>query len=130
MEQTMKRMLLIVVLLASALAYGQTVTGSSLNFGTSSTSKCLDPTAGQTIVCGTPNSVTVSFNGSAPVTLPAQGTPGAAATITIGSVTPGAAGTAPKVTNSGTTQAAVLNFTIPAGAIGPQGQIGATGPTG
>lgn len=43
------------------------------------------------------------------------GPPGAAATITIGTVTTGAPGTPAQVTNSGTAQNAVLNFTIPQG---------------
>lgn len=44
-----------------------------------------------------------------------QGDAGTAATITIGSVTTGSAGTSVSVTNSGTSTAAVLNFTIPKG---------------
>ena len=44
-----------------------------------------------------------------------QGTPGTAATITIGAVTTGAAGSNVVVTNSGSSTAAVLNFTIPKG---------------
>ena len=43
------------------------------------------------------------------------GPPGAAATVTIGMVTTGAPGTPAEVTNSGTAQNAVLNFTIPQG---------------
>lgn len=46
------------------------------------------------------------------------GPSGAAATITIGTVTTGAPGTPAQVTNSGTAQNAVLNFTIPQGAPG------------
>jgi hypothetical protein len=44
-----------------------------------------------------------------------QGDPGTAATITIGAVTTGAAGSSAVVTNSGTSTTAVLNFTIPKG---------------
>lgn len=44
-----------------------------------------------------------------------QGTPGTAATITIGAVTTGAAGSNVVVTNTGTSTAAILNFTIPKG---------------
>lgn len=54
----------------------------------------------------------------------AAGSSGAAATITIGTVTTGAAGTNAVVTNVGTATAAKLNFTIPRGA------TGATGPSG
>jgi hypothetical protein len=44
-----------------------------------------------------------------------QGSAGTAATITIGAVTTGAAGSTVSVTNSGTSTAAILNFTIPKG---------------
>ena len=44
-----------------------------------------------------------------------QGPPGAAATVTVGTVTTGEPGTDAIVTNSGTESAAVLNFTIPKG---------------
>jgi len=49
------------------------------------------------------------------------GPSGAAATITVGTTTTGAAGTSASVTNSGTSSAAVLNFTIPRGAAGSAG---------
>ena len=42
-------------------------------------------------------------------------TPWAAATVTVGTTTTGAAGTSASVTNSGTSSAAILNFTIPKG---------------
>lgn len=48
----------------------------------------------------------------------------AAATITVGTTTTGNAGTSAIVTNSGTSSAVVLNFTI------PKGDTGATGPAG
>jgi len=51
-----------------------------------------------------------------------NGAPGAAATVAVGTVQTGAAGTTASVLNSGTTSAAVLNFTI------PRGDVGATGP--
>ena len=50
-------------------------------------------------------------------------------TITIGTTTTGAAGTQASVTNSGTAQDAILNFTIPAGADGQDGSDGADGVT-
>ena len=59
-----------------------------------------------------------------------QGVPGQAATIQVGAVTTGAPGTQASVTNSGTSSAAVLDFTIPQGAQGAQGQQGPTGPQG
>lgn len=69
------------------------------------------------------------------------GTPGprgrdGAGTITIGTTTTGDPGTDALVTNSGTAQNAILNFTIPrgetgpTGAQGPQGETGATGEQG
>ena len=53
-----------------------------------------------------------------------QGDPGQAATIQVGQVTTGEPGSQATVTNSGTENAAVLNFAI------PQGATGQTGPTG
>jgi Collagen triple helix repeat (20 copies) len=52
------------------------------------------------------------------------GPAGAAATLTVGTVTTGLAGTSAAVTNSGTAAAAVLNFTIPQGAAGANGSGG------
>lgn len=55
------------------------------------------------------------------------------ASVNVGTTTTGAAGTNASVSNSGTTQDAVLNFTIPRGAQGvqgPQGIQGNTGPVG
>jgi hypothetical protein len=58
------------------------------------------------------------------------GTAGAAASVTVGTVTTGAPGSSASVVNAGSSSAAVLNFTIPAGATGAQGQAGATGAQG
>lgn len=55
------------------------------------------------------------------------GTDGAAATVTVGSTTTGAAGSSASVTNSGTSSAAILDFTIPSGADGAAGAAGANG---
>lgn len=55
------------------------------------------------------------------------GAAGAAATIAVGTTTTGAEGTNASVTNSGTSSAAVFDFTIPRGATGA---TGATGPAG
>ena len=57
------------------------------------------------------------------------GTDGAAATVTVGTTTTGAAGTSAQVTNSGTTSAAEFNFTIPRGDKGDKGDPGVS-PTG
>lgn len=54
----------------------------------------------------------------------AQGPAGDAATISVGTVTTGEPGTSASVTNSGTSSAAVFNFTIPRGDTGPQGEPG------
>jgi hypothetical protein len=59
-----------------------------------------------------------------------NGTNGTAATITVGSVTTGAAGSSASVVNAGTSSAAVLNFSIPQGAAGASGAAGSTGPAG
>lgn len=58
-----------------------------------------------------------------------QGIPGTAATVSIGTVTTGVAGSSATVTNSGTSSAAVLNFSIPQGATGAAGTSGTTGYT-
>ena len=58
------------------------------------------------------------------------GTAGAAASVQVGTVTTGAPGSSASVVNAGTSSAAVLNFTIPAGATGAQGQAGAAGAQG
>jgi hypothetical protein len=55
------------------------------------------------------------------------GPTGGAASVSVGMVTTGAAGTQAMVTNSGTASAAVLNFTIPQGAAGASGGGGSSG---
>ncbi len=62
-----------------------------------------------------------------PAALDLRGAAGAAATVSVGSVTTTAAGTQATVTNSGTASAAVLNFTIPQGAAGANGTGGGGG---
>ena len=56
-----------------------------------------------------------------------KGDKGDAATITVGSTTTGEPGTNAKVTNVGTSEAAVLNFEIPRGEKGEQGNPGPEG---
>jgi hypothetical protein len=58
------------------------------------------------------------------ITLEPNGARGAAATVSVGTTTTGNAGTNASVTNSGTSSAAVFNFTI------PRGDTGATGAAG
>ena len=55
-----------------------------------------------------------------------NGSDGAAATVQVGTVTTGAAGSTASVQNSGTGSAAVLNFSIPQGATGAAGTPGLT----
>ena len=59
----------------------------------------------------------------------AAGSNGQAATIAVGTVTTGAAGSSASVTNVGTSSAAIFNFTIPAGATGATGPQGPAGTT-
>ena len=60
----------------------------------------------------------------------AAGSDGAAATIAVGTVTTGAAGSSATVTNSGTSNAATFNFSIPKGDTGAQGPAGQDGQDG
>lgn len=69
------------------------------------------------------------FNGK-PGADGAPGADGKAATIAVGSVTTGEAGSAASVVNSGTESAAVLDFVIPQGAKGEQGEQGPKGDKG
>lgn len=60
-----------------------------------------------------------------------QGNPGTAATVQVGTVSTGEAGTQASVTNAGNENAAVFNFTIPRGAqgvAGPGVSVGSTAP--
>jgi hypothetical protein len=59
-----------------------------------------------------------------------KGDPGTAATIAVGTVTTGAAGSSVTITNSGTTAAAVFDFSIPQGTQGIQGIQGLKGDKG
>lgn len=59
-----------------------------------------------------------------------DGKDGTAATIKIGTVTTTAPGTNAKVTNTGTANAAVFNFSIPKGEKGEKGNTGIQGPPG
>lgn len=60
----------------------------------------------------------------------ATGPTGKAATITVGTVTTGVAGSDAAVENVGDEHSAKFNFTIPRGATGITGSTGPTGPTG
>ena len=103
---------------AATITVGTTTTGpaSVTNVGTSSAAVLnFSVPQGAQGAAGTPGT---------------NGAPGAAATIAVGSVNTGAPGTTVSVLNSGTSQAAVLNFTIPSGVQGPQGAAGSQGPAG
>ena len=67
---------------------------------------------------------------TAEITNGRDGADGQAATISVGSTITGAAGTQASVTNSGTSSAAVLNFTIPRGETGATGASGQNGRDG
>ena len=74
-----------------------------------------------------------SSSASIAVTIRAKTVSGGSTTITVGSTTIGTAGSSAGVTNSGTSTAAILNFTIPQGAKGDpgvQGPMGLQGPPG
>lgn len=58
------------------------------------------------------------------------GATGSAATISIGAVTTGTAGSSATVVNAGTSSSAVLNFTIPRGDVGATGAQGPAGING
>ena len=58
------------------------------------------------------------------------GATGTAATATAGTTTTGSPGSSASVTNSGTTAAAIFDFTIPRGDVGATGATGSTGATG
>lgn len=60
----------------------------------------------------------------------ATGADGSAATVSVGTTTTGQPGTNASVTNSGTSSAAVLNFTIPRGERGETGAAGTNGTNG
>ena len=68
--------------------------------------------------------------GSRPGPQGPQGEPGTSATVSIGAVDTGPSGSLATVTNSGTPNNAIFNFTLPGGAQGPQGAPGAPGADG
>jgi hypothetical protein len=85
----------------------------------------------------TGNAVTVTDDsGNDATVIEITQVPGDAATIAVGTVTTGAAGSSVIVTNVGTSSAAVFDFTIPrgdtgaTGLTGPQGEQGIQGETG
>jgi hypothetical protein len=82
-------------------------------------------------VAETTGTLEVAVLATAPAVLSVElGTPGPAATVTVGSTTTLSAGSSATVTNSGSSLAAVLNFGIPRGDDGAEGPAGPTGPAG
>jgi hypothetical protein len=83
------------------------------------------------------NPVVLGFIGWSPAGVPGpqgapgtNGTNGTAATIAVGTTTTGAQGTQASVNNSGSSSAAVFNFTVPQGYQGATGATGAQGAAG
>lgn len=58
------------------------------------------------------------------------GNPGTAATVSVGTTTTGAPGSSASVVNSGTSSAAVFDFTVPQGSKGDKGDTGDSGANG
>ena len=73
---------------------------------------------GSSYICISANTNQVPTNATYWNLFAAQGATGAGATVSIGTVTTGVAGSAATVTNAGTATAAVLDFTIPQGVVG------------
>jgi hypothetical protein len=105
--------------IAATIAVGATVTGA--------------PGSAATVTNSGSSSAAV-FNFSVPAGVQGtQGGPGPtgnAATVAVGTTTTGSPGTNAAVNNSGSSSAAVFNFTIPAGVQGVQGPVGPQGPSG
>jgi len=102
---------------------GTSNTGVSANLGLISDGDyLLTLTAGTTVTTNT----TTSF----PLAVRAKTAASSGATITVGTTTTGAAGTNASVSNTGTTTAPVLNFTVPQGAAGSAGINGLPGGKG
>lgn len=116
---TTKLGILAVVLAVGSLASAQT--GSSVSFSTTG-GPCVAPLVGTSALCGTPNSILISFNGAAYQSV--QGTPGPA----------GPQGIAGPVGPAGAKGAqgdpGVAGPVGAAGPLGPQGPIGLTGAVG
>lgn len=111
--------------------YGNlTVTGTIVNSDILTTIAATATTG----AAGTSAAVTVNRDGNLATlsfTVPKgdkgdPGTPGAAATVSVGTTTTGAAGTSASVTQTGTAQNRTFNFTIPKGDKGDPGADGLT----
>jgi len=121
---------------ASWVKSGTPGASATIAVGTTTT---LSPGSSATVAnSGTSNAAVFNFGipqGAVGATGPAgatgaTGSPGAAATVAAGTTTTGSPGTSAIVANSGTSSAAVFDFTIPRGEVGATGPAGATGATG
>ena len=122
---------------ATTVSVGTTTTGAagtsaSVNNSGSSTAAILDFTIPQGAKGDTGATGAKGDKGDTGATgaTGATGSAGAAATVAVGTTTTGSAGTSASVSNSGTSSAATLNFTIPRGDTGAKGDKGDTGSTG
>lgn len=110
---------------ANSLSIGTVTTGAA---GSSASATITGTPPSQTLALTIPRGDTGATG--APGADGADGADGAAATITVGTVTTGAPGSSAAVSNSGTPNAAVLDFAIPTGATGAPGADGADGADG
>lgn len=122
---------------AATVAVGSTTTGAP---GSSAAVTNSGPSGAAVFDFTVPRGATGATGSTGPQG--ATGATGTAATIAAGTTTTGAAGTSASVINSGSSSAAVFDFTIPrgetgmagapgsAGATGPQGPTGSTGTAG
>lgn len=101
---------------AATIAVGTTTTGAT---GTSASVTNSGSSSAATFDFTIPQGATGATGSTGSTGL--TGATGAAATIAVGTVTTGAAGTPVAITNSGSTSAAVFNFTIPKGDTGAAG---------
>ena len=107
---------------AATIAIGSTTTG---NAGTNASVTNSGTSSAATLNFTIPKGDTGATGAAG-----SDGSDGAAATIAIGSVSTGAAGSSATVTNSGTSNAATFNFSIPKGDTGAQGPAGQDGQDG
>lgn len=111
----------------SAMNAGYATDGLPVGSFVMISSNAEDPDNAKLYVKGeTAYSFVTDFSGAQGV----KGETGDAATIQVGTVTSGAAGSQPQVTNGGTAQAVVLNFVIPKGDKGDKGDTGDKGDDG
>jgi hypothetical protein len=104
---------------ANTLSVGTVTTGSA---GSSANATITGTSPSQTLNLTIPRGDTGATGATG-----STGAAGTAATIAVGTVTTGAAGSSATITNSGTSSAAVFDFSIPTGNTGATGATGSTG---